>query len=344
MRVDTSLFLLNLSLVLAACGESAHRGFTDSGLADSGLADGARRFDGALLRDSSLDSATRDGAQPDIALFDDGLTLDSGATDGAIPDSAAAPDAAAPDTSPHDTSPHDASVVDAAQPDAAVVDAALPDAAVIDAAPPDAAVVDAALPDAAQPDASLPDAMGDGSDGSTADAAADSATNDATTSAAKIVITEILADPVAVNDSDGEWFEIYNAGSTALDLKDWVIKDQDNDFHVIASSLVVLPGHYAVLGRNANSATNGGVTVHYQYSGFTLGNTADEIVLLDANAAQVDIVQYVAGAGWSVPAGASIQLSATHLPNNNPAHWCVSQNAWGLGADKGTPGSADDCP
>ena len=36
-----------------------------------------------------------------------------------------------------------------------------------------------------------------------------------------------------------------------------------------------------MLGRNNDQATNGGVIVHYQYSGMDLANTSDELVLLD---------------------------------------------------------------
>ena len=34
---------------------------------------------------------------------------------------------------------------------------------------------------------------------------------------------------------------------------------------------------WAVLGINANTGTNGGVTVAYQYSGMSLGNSGDEL-------------------------------------------------------------------
>jgi hypothetical protein len=36
-----------------------------------------------------------------------------------------------------------------------------------------------------------------------------------------IVINEILADPSAVADASGEWFEIHNAGDAPQDLIGW---------------------------------------------------------------------------------------------------------------------------
>ena len=79
----------------------------------------------------------------------------------------------------------------------------------------------------------------------------------------KIVITEIMQNPSMVWDSLGEWFEIYNAGSKSVDLAGWAITDELSNHHVIAGSLVIGQGEYLTIGRNSNSATNGGVTVGY---------------------------------------------------------------------------------
>jgi len=73
-----------------------------------------------------------------------------------------------------------------------------------------------------------------------------------------LAITEIMQNPSAVNDSDGEWFEIFNSGDIELDLNGWIIKDADTDNHTISSSLIINSGEYKVLGINSNSSTNGG--------------------------------------------------------------------------------------
>ena len=92
-----------------------------------------------------------------------------------------------------------------------------------------------------------------------------------------VTITEIMQNPSAVNDSEGEWFEIFNSGDIELDLNGWTIKDADTDNHTISSSLIINSGEYKVLGINSNSSTNGGVIVDYQYSDITLANGADEL-------------------------------------------------------------------
>ena len=101
----------------------------------------------------------------------------------------------------------------------------------------------------------------------------------------EVVITEFIPNP-AGTDTQREWFEVYNAGSGQVDLNGWTVKDDDSDSHPISNSngtTTIDPGHYLVLGVNADTNTNGGVTVNYDYASFTLGNGVDEIVLVDVS-------------------------------------------------------------
>ena len=107
-----------------------------------------------------------------------------------------------------------------------------------------------------------------------------------------LTITEIMPNPAAVSDSRGEWFEILNADSIVIDLNGWTIMDQENDTHVITTSIEIEPGQYMVFGRNGNEAENGGYTADYIYSSFQLGNTEDEIIILDGDDDIVDNVSY----------------------------------------------------
>ena len=52
---------------------------------------------------------------------------------------------------------------------------------------------------------------------------------------ANIVITEIMQNPDDVGDNDGEWFEIYNAGTETVDLEGWTISDLGTNSHVISN-------------------------------------------------------------------------------------------------------------
>lgn len=166
-----------------------------------------------------------------------------------------------------------------------------------------------------------------------------------------VVITEILKDPTAVPDGQGEWFELLNPGAQPVDLEGWELRDATTNKHTIhtGGSLVVLPGQRLVLGNNPDVATNGGVLVHYKYSGFTLGNGADEIFLSAPGGVLVDAVRYDDGVFWPDTAGRSLSLTpgaSDAYANDNAYNWCHATTAIVPGGqDKGTPGQANDrCP
>ena len=155
-----------------------------------------------------------------------------------------------------------------------------------------------------------------------------------------VVINEVMADPSAVTDANGEWFEVYNAGAAAVNLNGWVIAGNNDAPHTIAADVVVAAGGFAVLGRNGSTATNGGVTVHYVYAGATtmnLGNSADWLAIRGPSGATVDSVAWT-----SVPAGASRAVIDPAADNTsmNGSNWFTSTLTYGAG-DRGTPGGAN---
>ena len=65
-----------------------------------------------------------------------------------------------------------------------------------------------------------------------------------------LTINEIMNNPSSVQDSEGEWFELFNNGTISHDLNGWIIKDNGSDSHIISSSLIINPGEYLVLSNN----------------------------------------------------------------------------------------------
>ena len=130
------------------------------------------------------------------------------------------------------------------------------------------------------------------------------------------MVTEIMQNPSSVGDTEGEWFEIYNNTENETDLGGFIIKDNDTDSHTITGSTIVGPYSYAVLGRNSDYATNGGVTIDYEYSGVNLANGGDEILLIDPSGETVDSVAYDGGPSWPDPNGSSMALLDIALDNN----------------------------
>ncbi len=160
-----------------------------------------------------------------------------------------------------------------------------------------------------------------------------------TTAQASIIINEIMQNPSAVSDSNGEWFELFNSGLVAVDIDGWTIEDNDIDSHVINNGgpLVILPGGFLVLGRNADSSANGGVAIDYQFSNIAIANSADELVLLDGSLVEIDRVEYDGGPLFPDPTGASMALKDALADNNVGSNWAESTSAFGDG-DRGTPG------
>ncbi|MBT4277502.1 VWA domain-containing protein [Candidatus Falkowbacteria bacterium] len=155
-----------------------------------------------------------------------------------------------------------------------------------------------------------------------------------------IVINEIMQNPQAVLDSNGEWFEVYNTTLQDIDLINCVMSDNDGETHTIATSLIVPSLGYAVLTKNGEESQNGGIIPDYVYSGHILSNSSDEIVLT-CDDTEIDRVEYDNGATFPDPSGASMILADSSLDNNIGANWCVSSSSFGSG-DLGTPGSEND--
>ncbi|MCB2200421.1 lamin tail domain-containing protein [bacterium] len=167
------------------------------------------------------------------------------------------------------------------------------------------------------------------------------------TASAQIVITEIMNNPSAVSDSDGEFVELYNSTASAIDIDGWTLADNGSDSHVIdnGGELLVPAFGYLVLGINSDSGTNGGITVAYQYSGISMANGDDEVMLYDTDMTLIDEVFYDGGPDFPDPNGASMYLVDPTVDNNLAGAWLTSTIAWAGGAgDFGSPGAANETP
>ena len=162
----------------------------------------------------------------------------------------------------------------------------------------------------------------------------------------ELLITEIMADPVALSDTEGEWLEIYNNSDHAIDLKDLVLQRDETNRHTIAGPLELGAGEYLVLERTetATEASN-----RYVYgSAILLPNTGATLSLFNADSpsgqgALIFSVVY-GSAGFPSTSGASGSLNPERFSAGAAilgASWCIPTSTYGMG-DKGTPGLAND--
>jgi Lamin Tail Domain len=155
-------------------------------------------------------------------------------------------------------------------------------------------------------------------------------------SVSDLLITEIMANPSAVSDANGEWFELFNPTSDNISLEGIFLSDDGGNsltFSNAGGNLLVGSGEYFVLARNGNTLTNGGFTADYVYgSDFSLTNIDDEIVFSDA---LDELLRFNYSSGF-VANGASMELINEDTVN---AIYAASTSLYGNG-DFGTPGAA----
>lgn len=152
-------------------------------------------------------------------------------------------------------------------------------------------------------------------------------------SVSSLLISEVMANPSAVSDSNGEWFELFNPTHQRIDLNGVTLSDQGSDIHLISASgtLFIDPGSYFVLARNGDMMSNGGFQADYVYgSDFALTNTEDEIILTDNNGNSLSLAY---GSGF-ISAGISRELASEQMLTD---HYINSSQTFGDG-DLGTPG------
>ena len=161
--------------------------------------------------------------------------------------------------------------------------------------------------------------------------------------AGDLVISEIMNNPGAVDDNMGEWFELHNTSSNAIDLQGLIVADAGSDTFTISSSLVISAGGYVVIGANADTTTNGDVSVDYTFvhgTDMQLSNSDDELILSNSGGV-LEEVAYDGGPNFPDAGGYSMNLSPSSLDaaaNDDGANWCYASNLLSSG-DKGTPGA-----
>jgi hypothetical protein len=162
-----------------------------------------------------------------------------------------------------------------------------------------------------------------------------------------ILITEVMQDPSALGDTEGEWFELFNTTDAVIDLQGLVIRDDDLDLHHIEAPLEIEPGDYLVLARSGTAAP----IVDYVYSDFLLANDDDEVLLATfgtdgTDGLELSGIRYDAGLTFPDPSGASMNLDIRLYERPGAERgdsWCVATTPFGFG-DLGTPGlSNDEC-
>ena len=131
-----------------------------------------------------------------------------------------------------------------------------------------------------------------------------------------VIITEFMADPAAVADALGEWVELSSTVDADLDLSGWQLVDSGRNRFVLPADSVLPAGGRMVLGRSADTATNGGLAVDVAVGAeFTLNNAI--LVLTTSTDGAEEIFSEMVAVGIT-GSGIEMGLDAARLALSEP--------------------------
>jgi len=124
-----------------------------------------------------------------------------------------------------------------------------------------------------------------------------------------IIITEFMADPSVISDDNGEYFELYNNTSVAIDINGDTLLDDGSNNEVIDNSgqLVIQPENFLILASSNDPLGDGAITPDYVFQGFSLTNDDDEIILKTPTGIELARCNYTNGDAGG--AGVALELS-----------------------------------
>ncbi len=169
-----------------------------------------------------------------------------------------------------------------------------------------------------------------------------------------LLIVELMVNPKASQDDEGEWIEILNTTDKDLDLNGLALTAADkSDDEIInhCKPVIAKAGGVVVIGRSYEPSINGGYSPAYATKDYTLSNIGDDVLLQarykDGNIVNIDHVQWDPSWEFNKFAGFSLALDATHTTasgNDDRKNWCLGTEKMS-GGDHGTPGVKNKaCP
>lgn len=151
----------------------------------------------------------------------------------------------------------------------------------------------------------------------------------------RIIINEIAWSGTQANPN-AEWIELYNPGTTDVDLTNWMLRSTDGTPNItltaFLASNIIPAGDYFLLERTANTTVNN-IPADYIYTG-ALNDTGEILELLDNSGTLIDTANF-GGSAW--PAGTvATRCSMERIGPlfDEPASW-IPSTITNIGLDAG---------
>lgn len=155
-----------------------------------------------------------------------------------------------------------------------------------------------------------------------------------------VVINEINYNSSDERDT-GDWIELYNPGSSEIDVSGWIYKDsnEDNEF-VIPEGTSIAGEGYLVLSHDLEDFSALWTDTENVIGGveFGLSGNTDQVRIYNASTQLIDIVTYDDEAPWPVEpdgTGATLALQIDAEDNSLAENWYADTRV-------GTPGLSND--
>ncbi len=144
-----------------------------------------------------------------------------------------------------------------------------------------------------------------------------------------IVINEIMYNLPAAN-TGGEFVEIYNRGSTSVDVSNWQLVDSTQVMFTLPAGTTVAAGGYLVFYDDAAALAFYGLDAETAFGPYTggLDGGGERIALKNAGRTVIDEVFYDDNWPWPSEAdgnGPSLELWDPIWDNNNGSSWGIGQ-------------------
>ena len=152
-----------------------------------------------------------------------------------------------------------------------------------------------------------------------------------------LVVGELLVNPFATSDDNGEWFELVNVSEADTVDLGGVQVSSGSDTFIFKSRLLLEHGERVVIGLNGRPSLNGNVFIGAgaPWEDFGMSNSSSSLIVRAPNSSVLDSVNWGAG-GFAVVAGSSAERKDL-LAATSPSNFATATSTW-AGGDKGSPG------
>ncbi len=169
---------------------------------------------------------------------------------------------------------------------------------------------------------------------------------------AVVLNDNIIINEINYNASDdfdtGDWVELHNRGTAAVDISGWIFRDNDDEHAYVLPEGTMIEGEgYLVLVRRLDDfqALHPDLTNVIGEFDFGLSSSGDMARIYDADGLLVDSISFLPDAPWPTEAngeGPTLELANPSLDNDLVENWAILHPFGSPGITNVDPNSTDD--